>query len=110
MRLASLLVTALVALGFGASGGPSSRGPAWPQSAVKDPAGGESVAPRPSAASVAAVERAPEPAEKLEAKAALETVTKPDDKAAAKPEGTPITDKATDPITTEEIVIEINDD
>lgn len=108
-----MLVTAgVLVLGIGCGAG-SSTGPAWPKSTVKEPDGGETLAPRPSAASVAAVERAPEPAEKIEARAAFESATKPDATSETKPavaKPAPGSDKTDDPITTEEIVIEINDD
>jgi hypothetical protein len=107
MRRAWLFVLVLAAA---ACGSPNGRGPAWPKQHDKDADGGESLAPRPSAASVAAVERTPEPAEKLEAKAALEAGLKGDDDKPAAPKADKPADKTETPIQTEEIIIEINDD
>jgi len=92
-------------LGFAACGG-SARGPAWPKLTVAETDGGESLAPRKAAAieevddDVTVVEVTPEPAK-----------PKPETKASETPKGaTPTPTTAPDlVITTEEIVIEIED-
>jgi len=98
---------ALVLLAACGSARPTS-GPAWPKAAAKETDGGESLAPRAKAASVAAIEE-----DSDEEVAPTTTTDKPAEKAAT-PEGVKATtpEAATPPeitITTEEIVIEIDD-
>ncbi len=94
-----------------ASCGAKSSAPAWPKMAERETDGGESLEPRAKASAVAAVEKADEPA-------AAKTDDK--DKPAAKPDAakpdaeTPKPASTTQApeeiiITTEEIVIEIDD-
>jgi hypothetical protein len=102
-----LLVVAV--LGLVACGG-NSRGPAWPKQSVKEVDGGESLAPR---ASVAALEDEDDITEVKVDKVDKATDDKPKD-TAAKPETPAGVKPATattpdEPITTEEIVIEIED-
>ncbi len=106
MRLVAALVIVLSACGAKATTG----GPAWPKAADKETDGGESLAPRAKAASVAAVEAADE---------AESDATPEADKPAAPGEAKPETPKPATPgatqapeeitITTEDIVIEIDD-
>jgi len=105
MRL-GLLVFALAACSS-----PASAGPAWPKSRVRDVDGGESLAPRAAARTVAAVSDDDD-----DDKPAVPPVGEPraaDKPAAARDGGTPVTPAASpatdEPITTEEIVIEIED-
>jgi hypothetical protein len=88
-----------------ACGGSRSHTPAWPKASAHDSDGGESLAPR-VAGSVAAIEQADE--------------IKPDDKPVVKPDApaetsvgikpvVPATTKPDDVITTEDIIIEIDD-
>lgn len=92
-------------LAFAACSGAGSRGPAWPKQAARDPDGGESLAPHLTS-SVAAVELAEDI--KLEDK----PIAKPDEPVKATPGVTPSVPTVTkpdEPITTEDIVIEIDD-
>jgi hypothetical protein len=106
MRL-GLLVFALAACSS-----PASAGPAWPKSTARDVDGGESLAPRAAARTVAANVADDDDDDKPAVPAAGEprAVDKP---AAARDGGTPVTPAASpatdEPITTEEIVIEIED-
>jgi hypothetical protein len=103
MRLVAVFLSVLMTV---ACGGRSSAGPAWPKQAEKEVDGGESLEPR-TASAIAAVEDDED--EKVEE----EPVEKPAEKPAAvevKP-ATPAPTAPTpeEPITTEEIVIEIDD-
>ena len=91
-----------------ACGHPATKGPAWPEAAKSDKDGGESLAPHESKQTTVAVEKADEaPAKKVDAAApAVVPVTEGGAPAAATPAaGTTIEDA----ITTEEIIIEIDD-
>jgi hypothetical protein len=111
MRLAAALVVFLTACGS------ASRPPAWPKQSPRDAEtdGGESLAPRATATSILAVERAPEPAEKAAAaaraekageRASLESIISNSIGSAIG--GSPADPE--EPINTDEIVIEIKDD
>ena len=103
MRYAALLVGVLACA---ACSGSRSRGPAWPKASAREADGGESLAPH-LASSVAAIEKSDElksedkPAVKLE-----EPIIKPTTGGGSLPVTTPTPDE---PITTEDIVIEIDD-
>jgi hypothetical protein len=86
-------------------------GPAWPEMAKTEPEddGGESIAPHESIAAV--IEKSDEPEEKKaepEADKPAETPDATDDKAA--PANVPPPPSTDDPVNTEEIIIEIDDD
>jgi hypothetical protein len=99
-----LLVVALVGCGHS-----KASGPAWPEPSKTADDGGESIAPQPSATYAAVVEKS---ADVEEAKPATTEAAKPvaatEDKPAttAPATTTPATDEV---ITTEEIIIEIDD-
>ena len=84
------------------------RGPAWPKQTVKEADGGESLEPRTPAA-IAAIE------ETDDTPVVLDKVETKSDKADKPKDATPETPKGTahtvpeEPITTEDIVIEIDD-
>ncbi len=87
-------------------------GPAWPKDRTRAD-GGESIAPREKATAVAAAEK--DDADEDDAKPAEKAADKPAEKAApaATEGGAPATSAAApsdDPITTEEIVIEVGPD
>jgi len=103
MRLVAGLLIAVLAA---ACSGRSTSGPAWPKSSEKELDGGESLAPH-VASSVAPPEEAKEPV--VEEKPAEKPEEKP-----ATPEVKPATPAtpppvAEQPVTTEEIVIEVED-
>lgn len=106
MRL-GLLVFALAACSS-----PASAGPAWPKSTARDVDGGESLAPRAAARTVATANAEDDDDDD---KPAAPAADKPaaDKPAAVRDGGTPVTPAASpatdEPITTEEIVIEIED-
>jgi hypothetical protein len=106
MRL-GLLVFALAACSTSVSASP---GPAWPKVTAREVDGGESLAPRAAARAIAALVEDDRPADKLaterSASPASVAPTGAADKPAAAAAGAVSTD---DPITTEEIVIEIED-
>ena len=108
-RLPSLWLT----LALAACGAPKASGPAWPAPAETDEDGGESIAPRPSSSVATAIEKSEEP-EPDKKKADSEPEKKAEDKAEDTPAETPAAE--TQPtgdeeiITSEEIVIEIEDD
>ena len=103
MRLvASLLLSVLMA----ACGGSAKAGPAWPKQAEKEVDGGESLEPR-TASAVAAVEE-DDDEEVVEEKPVEKAVEKP--AAVEVKPATPAPTPPAEPITTEEIVIEIDDD
>src|SRR5687768_7566112 len=100
---AVLLVVLLAACGG------SSRGPAWPKERVVEDDGGESIAPRPSTAALAEDEE-----EEIELDLPVvetKVEAKKDEKKPETPTGvTPVGTTPEEPIlTTEEIVIEIED-
>jgi hypothetical protein len=89
----------------------ASRRPAWPKPAAREVDGGESLAPRAAARAIAAIAEDDRPADKA-------AVDKPVPAAAAGSAGSAVDKPAAglsalpasdDPITTEEIVIEIED-
>ncbi len=86
----------------------SSSGPAWPKQHESETDGGESLAPRESAKSIAtAIEEDAKPVEKPaapEAKPAAAAAP-----AAEKPAEKPAVEKSEDPLQTEEIIIEVED-
>jgi hypothetical protein len=109
LRKASL--ASVLALGLAACGGSPDPGPAWPKPQASETDGGESLEPR-QASSVAAIEKAedakpsatePAPASPTAAPAAAPAAT-PDAPAPEAPK------ELEDVLTTEEIVIEIEDD
>ncbi|HEY5933525.1 MAG TPA: hypothetical protein VIU61_02760 [Kofleriaceae bacterium] len=102
MRLVALLSVLMMACG-----GSAKAGPAWPKQADKEVDGGESLEPR-TASAVAAVEDDDDDEVVVEVK----PVEKPVEKPAAvevKP-ATPVPAPPAEPITTEEIMIEIEED
>jgi hypothetical protein len=107
MRL-GLLVFALAACSS-----PASAGPAWPKSTARDVDGGESLAPRAAARTVATANAEDDDDDDKPAAPAAGEPRAADKPAAARDGGTPVgpaASPATDePITTEEIVIEIED-
>jgi hypothetical protein len=101
----------VVILGACTSAKPS--GPAWPKMAETDPKedGGESIDPRESNAVAAVIEKSEEPAEKKtegEAATPAAATTATDEKPAVP--AAPTTAPTDEVITTEEIIIEIDDD
>jgi hypothetical protein len=110
MRL-GLVVIALAACSCAALASASGRGPAWPKPRVSEVDGGESLAPRAAARAIAAIAEDDRPADKA-------AVDKPVPAPAAGSAGSAVDKPAAglsalpasdDPITTEEIVIEIED-
>jgi hypothetical protein len=96
--------------GSASGAGWSGRGPAWPKPVVRELDGGESLAPRAAARAIAAIVD-DRPADKASADkpapaASTGTTGGAADKPAAAPSAVPAPDEA---ITTEEIVIEIED-
>jgi hypothetical protein len=102
MRRALLLV--ILIAGCGAR---SSSGPAWPKMTEKETDGGESLAPRSGATSVAAASDDDDDDVKVVPAAAADKPAAAVDKPATV--GTPTVTAPDDPITVEEIVIEIDD-
>ena len=99
-----LLVVALAGCGHS-----KASGPAWPEASKTAEDGGESIAPQPTATYAAVAEKATEPEEdKADDKpAATPAATTSDDKPATMPAAT--TTAPEEVITTEEIIIEIDD-
>ena len=103
----SLLFIAV--LGLAACGARSASAPAWPKTAASDTDGGESLAPRQPAA-VAVAEAADADDEDEDIKVVAPTTTTSVMPAAATPAATPAAAMPPDdPITIDEIVIEIDD-
>jgi len=102
MRHALLLV--ILVAGCGAR---SSSGPAWPKMAEKETDGGESLAPRTAAASVVGAAADDDDDVKVVESAPADKPAAAADKPATV--GTPTVAPVDDPITVEEIVIEIDD-
>jgi hypothetical protein len=89
----------------------SGHGPVWPKPAVRQVDGGESLAPRAAARAIAAVVQDDRPADKAPADKpapapSTGTTGGAADKPAVVPAAAPVSEEA---ITTEEIVIEIED-
>jgi len=105
MRL-GLLVIALAGCST-----PATTGPAWPKPRIRAIDGGESLAPRPAARTIAAIVEDDKPADKAAAdKPAAPSSDGPGGTAADKPAAaTPVMTPQDDPIMTEDIVIEIED-
>jgi len=104
-----LLVIALAAWAAGCSAR-GSAGLSWPRPASREVDGGESLAPRPAARAIAALVEEDRPADwdvadKPAAPAPVPVATPGGDRAAASPAPSP----PEDPLTTEEIVIEVDD-
>ena len=104
MRLVSLLLISVLVAACGRSAGAR---PAWPKQSEKEVDGGESLEPR-TASAVAAVEEDDDEEEVVEVKAVEKPVEKPAAVEVKPP--TPAPAATPEPITTEEIVIEIEDD
>ncbi len=102
MRRALLLVVLIA--GCGAR---SSSGPAWPKMTEKETDGGESLAPRTATSVVAAAADDDDDDVKIVATPATDKPAATTDKPATV--GTPTVTAPDDPITVEEIVIEIDD-
>ena len=103
-----LLFGLCLGLGLGCSGG-RGHDPAWPKQTVKDTDGGESLAPR-TATTVSASERSSDTTESKpdvgESKPAA--IDKPAASDAPAP-SSPSSSQPDEPVTTEDIVIEIDD-
>jgi hypothetical protein len=99
----------LLALALMSCGNAKASGPKWPEPSKTAEDGGESIEPRPSATYAVVAEKAAEPEEAKPAAATAEAKAAP---AASdgKPATTPTTTApAEEVITTEEIIIEIDD-
>ncbi len=95
-----------------ACGGSPERGPAWPAPSPPETDGGESLAPR-QAGSVAAIESAEDETPTAPAAAAAgasATAASPAAAPAASPEPSEAPAREPDVLTTEELIIEIEDD
>jgi len=102
----SLLFIAV--LGLAACGARGASGPAWPKTAASDTDGGESLAPRQPAALAVAAAAADDEDVTVDVPP---TTTTPATPAATTPAATPsAAAPPEDPITIDEIVIEIDDD
>jgi hypothetical protein len=100
----------LIVCVLAACGHSSASGPKWPEASVKEEDGGESLEPRPSATYAAAVEKSEDDKDDKPAAASSdETPEAPesDDKPATT--SAPTQPANDDVITTEEIIIEIED-
>ena len=106
------LVFALFIL-LSACGAKRSSGPAWPKMTEKESDGGESIAPRPGASAVAAVEASADAKsdddKPADTKPAEKTDDEDGDEDASEAAASPDLDRELI-ITTDEIVIEIEDD
>ncbi len=102
MRLALLVIALSACVPHG--GGD----PAWPKQHTAEADGGESLAPHEGAKTIAAaVEEDDKPADKPAAAVDKPAAATP--AAAEKPAEKPATEKPEDPMTTEEIIIEVED-
>ena len=106
------LVTFGLALGLAACGGSRASGPAWPKPSPSETDGGESLAPS-QASSVAAIEKADDAtptAAAADAPAAATPAATTPAAAGARPDrSTPEPSRDLDILTTEEIIIEVED-
>jgi len=89
---------------------PAPAGPAWPKTHAHDSDGGESLAPRAAARAIAAAVEDDRPADRAAADKAAATPATPTPAAAPdKPAGTPSVTVTEEPLTAEEMVIEVDD-
>jgi len=90
---------------------PASTGPAWPKTHAQDSDGGESLAPRAAARAIAAAVEDDRPADRAagEKAAATPAVVVTPAAAGDKPAGTPSVTVTEEPLTAEEMVIEVDD-
>ncbi len=105
------LVAAALAAWLAACGGGRDRGPAWPKPSPSETDGGESLEPRQPGSVAAAIEEA-EDAPSSDVPEASEAVPSPAASPAAtsdRPATDPAPDKEPDVLTTEELIIEIED-
>lgn len=105
MRRAAVLLIVLAA----ACGGPRASGPAWPKMTESESDGGESLAPHARATSVAAASGDDDDDDDIKVVIAPVTAT-PAAAAATTPATAPTVTSPDDPLTVEEITIEISDD
>jgi hypothetical protein len=89
---------------------PTATGPAWPKSHAPDADGGESLAPRAAAKAIASAADDDRPADRASGdKATAAPAAAAPAAAADKPAGTPSVTVSEEPLTAEEMVIEIDD-
>ncbi|HSS02098.1 MAG TPA: hypothetical protein VLM79_33795 [Kofleriaceae bacterium] len=89
---------------------PASTGPAWPKTHAQDNDGGESLAPRAAARAIASAVEDDRPADRAAGeKAAATPAAATPATAADKPAGMPSITVTEEPLTAEEMVIEVDD-
>jgi hypothetical protein len=89
---------------------PGPTGPAWPKTHAHDTDGGESLAPRAASRAIATAVEDDRPADRATGdKAAAPPAASPPAAAADKPAGTPSITVTEEPLTAEEMVIEVDE-
>jgi hypothetical protein len=103
MRLGSLLIV------LAACSSPAAAGPAWPKSTPHETDGGESLAPRAAARPVAARDPGDKPPDRATTDKPVATPGNPAAPADHPAAASPVASPSDEPVTTEDIVIEIED-